>query len=415
MAFHFTELPRRSQLLSETLGPSIGRGLGNMMNSYFANKALESVLGDKSLAEKPLSEKWNALESKLRNFGSLGQEMLQRRLGIEQQKLLEREQERSSLEKSEALKSRMALAEQLGVSPETARGLSAKDIIEAKKAMTPKAPPGGASFQPIPKETSDAMSNIIRENPDASASELELKLTEAGIPPGFIKTAVETRRRELELGEKKKETAGKKEIEIHKLSKDIDKEIAEKGRSAGRQLEAVNTIRQQLQTGKIKPTALGNMLRGFGRIGDKLADAFLTKEQAAFSASIPQLIEGMRDLFGVRLSDADLRIVKDKLPDLGKNVEANESILSVLEKYANISKKREEIGRQVKKENQGLRPVDYEDEVEERLDKWKKDQYGQEVQMFNSVPDPAQYKGRNITNPQTGQRLRSDGVKWNPV
>lgn len=369
MSFFVTETPKRSNYLAETLAPALGQSLGKMTTSYFANKELEKIISDKELQKKPLSERMEAL-MRLDKFGPVGQEIVQRRLGLEQQRAQEQEQ-------AKALKGRIALAQQFGLPEEAVQGMTPDQITNAYKALNPQ-PKGGQTFQPIPPQYSNAMAKIRQENPKATAAELEEMYNEAAIPPGYIKTAIETKRRDEELTQKKKETADKRDIEIHKLSKDVDKDISEKSKSADRQLEAISTIRNQLKTGKIKPTSLGNALRGFGAIGDKLADAFLTKEQAAFAASIPSLIEGMKDLFGVRLSDADLKIVQDKLPGLGKDEEANEAILQVIEKYANISKERAKIGREIKKENQGLRPINYDDEVEERLDSWKQGKFGKE-------------------------------------
>jgi hypothetical protein len=44
-------------------------------------------------------------------------------------------------------------------------------------------------------------------------------------------------------------------------------------------------------------------------------------------------------------------------------------------------------------------------------------QQAQEVNKtsFNSLPDPAQFKGKSMLNKETGQKVKSDGEKWNPI
>lgn len=79
--------------LSEMLGMSLGQGLGNGLNTYFANRSLESVLQDKSLANAPTSQKLEAMRSALSPYGEKGQEILNQRIGIEQQERNEAEQD----------------------------------------------------------------------------------------------------------------------------------------------------------------------------------------------------------------------------------------------------------------------------------------------------------------------------------
>lgn len=79
--------------LSEMLGMSLGQGLGNGLNTFFANRSLESVLKDKSLESAPLSKKMEALRSALSPYGEKGQELLQQRMQIDQQEMQEAEKD----------------------------------------------------------------------------------------------------------------------------------------------------------------------------------------------------------------------------------------------------------------------------------------------------------------------------------
>ena len=79
----------RKELMKEQIGYSMGQGLSNFANYFYANKALNSVLDDKELRSKPLSDRMEALEKATRPFGEVGQNLLQRRQGIETQRQLE--------------------------------------------------------------------------------------------------------------------------------------------------------------------------------------------------------------------------------------------------------------------------------------------------------------------------------------
>jgi hypothetical protein len=68
------------------------------------------------------------------------------------------------------------------------------------------------------------------------------------------------------------------------------------------------------------------------------------------------------------LSDADLKMLQDKLPSIGKNPDSNKAILKILGKYAELTTLRTQIARDIKQNNKGLRPLGYADMIEERFD-----------------------------------------------
>jgi hypothetical protein len=92
--------------ISEMLGLSLGQGLSNGINSFYANRALENVLSDKALSNSSFSEKMGALQKALSPYGEVGQNILNQRLQVEAQAYQERqakEQARLAKEKEERL------------------------------------------------------------------------------------------------------------------------------------------------------------------------------------------------------------------------------------------------------------------------------------------------------------------------
>lgn len=93
----FINLPQSARgKLSDSLGQSIGGGLANFTGNYFANKKLEEVLNDPSMKNAELSERQTRLQSALSPYGQYGQNVLQKRLGIEQQIQQEQEQKKQN-------------------------------------------------------------------------------------------------------------------------------------------------------------------------------------------------------------------------------------------------------------------------------------------------------------------------------
>jgi hypothetical protein len=77
---------------TDVLADALGMGIGSGLNTYFANRSLESVLHDKALEGAPVSKKLEALRSALSPYGERGQQILQQRMAIEQQEMQEAQQ-----------------------------------------------------------------------------------------------------------------------------------------------------------------------------------------------------------------------------------------------------------------------------------------------------------------------------------
>lgn len=176
------------------------------------------------------------------------------------------------------------------------------------------------------------------------------------------------KREKAKADAKVKENKRKEEIEFHKESQKYDEDLLKQSKIAKNQVETFKTIESAIDSGNIKPASWTNILNKMGPIGELMGTALMNKDQATLSASIPALLEGWKDVFGVRLTDADLKILQDKLPSIGKTPEANKAILNVMKKYAGMTKLRSEIAADIKEKNNGLRPLNYANMIEKRFD-----------------------------------------------
>lgn len=84
--------------LSEMLGMSLGEGLGQGISTFYANKAIDDVINDKSLSNAPISAKMGRLQSALAPYGEKGQQLFQQRMQIEAQAEQEKQQGRLEAE-----------------------------------------------------------------------------------------------------------------------------------------------------------------------------------------------------------------------------------------------------------------------------------------------------------------------------
>jgi len=84
--------------LADMLGLSLGEGIGNGLNTFFANRSLDSVLHDKALEGAPQSKKLEAVRSALSPYGEKGKEIFQQRMMIDQQERNEAEMAKNEVQ-----------------------------------------------------------------------------------------------------------------------------------------------------------------------------------------------------------------------------------------------------------------------------------------------------------------------------
>lgn len=179
------------------------------------------------------------------------------------------------------------------------------------------------------------------------------------------KAELQRKQEEKKLIEEQRKQDRKEALEFHKESSSYYERILDEGEKAQRQIESLSDIEGDIKAGKVKPTSLANVFKGFGAIGDKISEALLTGEEAKIGGILPYLLEGWKAVFGVRLSDADLRVLQDKLPSIGKSPEANLAVIKIMQKYGKQTQLRSKIARDIEKNNGGLRPPGFRNMVEE--------------------------------------------------
>lgn len=361
---------------TDVLANALGMGLGNGLNTFFANRSLESVMKDKSLEGAPTSKKLEALRSALSPYGENGQQIFQQRMLIEQQEQQERMEIKQEKLKKEAEKAAIEKEQRLY---QQQKDLQTQKDVAANLRAGMKPPPGGLAGQPIPPEQISKIENFIKQNPNSSSDELAIGLAKAGVNPTYSNPYVENKRRKEENNAKlqtsENKIANANDIRFHEESKEYANKIAQEAKTSKEKLNTINNIIKDVEEGHIKPKSLSNVFRFFGNTGNRIADALLTGKEANLLSAVPEFLEGRKDLFGVRLSDADLKILQDKLPDISKSPQANLKILNLMKKYAEKSIFRQEAAEKVLEEkgistrSGKLRPLNYENLVEKEFDK----------------------------------------------
>ncbi len=312
--------------MAEMLGMSLGQGLGQGINTYYANKAIDDVVNDPSTANQPISAKMGKLQSALAPYGEQGQNLFKQRMMIEEQAYNEKQE--AKLEKEQALRNKQGavvgkILNKQPVTDEERAILSAEQSLAIAKheqaielqglknaGKAEKAPLGGLAGTPITQEESQAMREVLEENPNATAEELELALGERNVRPGRFKGIIESRRR----GE---ETKAKNESEQQKALRSetlpLRTQIAEKALTAQHGINNKKHLMDIIDRGDVDdPT--------FAIVADllpfNLGKRLLSNDTLEVKAGLVDEFGDLKNLFQGATRVKELDILQEKIADV---------------------------------------------------------------------------------------------------
>lgn len=204
------------------------------------------------------------------------------------------------------------------------------------------------------------------------------------------------------------------------------------GKKAREGIATVRRGRELLNSGKLNfgPLSLGNIAKWAGIPG---AGPEAAQE---FTALTLGFLTGEKARFGVRLTDADLKIVEDKLPAIGRTKEGNEALLNLRESEYLFHQLESQAQQKVLKENKGF-TYDFQEQVDKELENLlsKKPEIerlytssaetlkrlaGEETpqergETFESLPPAAENEGEYFKDVKSGQVYKSNGKSWKKV
>lgn len=372
----FTTTPR-DETGFEAIGKNLGAGLGAGFSQGISER-MQSLQENKKNRQfatatgKQLGLEGEALDSWVNDFGQAKPELQLKGLEI----ITKMRADAAKLAQDEAFWGNTPFAG--GAADPEGNGMGAINTAfgqpEGATPVTMPQQPEGMAPQMAPAQPQSQQAPQAQGLQGASKEQL-IKLSSH---PRYGQSAKEELRRreheektELEKEKIKRETqiSGRKEkIAFHQESQKFDDKIREDATRAKKQLEVADDVLKAVSSGNVHPSSYANIFSAIPKYGEQISDAFLNKDEAQLKAVSPYLIEGWREVFGTRLTDADLKVVQSKIPSIGKDPEANKAIVSIIKKYAQKSIDRYEAAKKIKEENDGLRPLGYEDMVEKEYE-----------------------------------------------
>lgn len=173
---HVFKLDNPQGKIAEALGMSLGEGLGSGINTYYANKALDEVINDKSLSNAPISTRMGVLQTKMAKYGEYGEKVFNKRMELEKQGEVERQQGR--LEKEQEVLGRIASGED--VEKEDLKHVSPQNLLKVNEVRQKKQFGKNVRDSLIkagyPQETAELWQNQIENAPVGGQSDVIKKV-----------------------------------------------------------------------------------------------------------------------------------------------------------------------------------------------------------------------------------------------
>lgn len=193
----------------------------------------------------------------------------------------------------------------------------------------------------------------------------------------------ETKRKETreDIKEQRKEERKDREY-FDNQSKDFDKTISEEAKSAKERQRALDK-----QIPMIKKIGKWDRFISNALGGTRYENWFKSATAQEFdSYSLPQL-KGWKSVLGGVLSDSDIRLIMQKVVTSSKEPGANEKIAEFFQLENNIAMDKEKIASEIKRDNKGYRPANYEQLIDQEVERKYGDEIRSRMDEIRSMPE----------------------------
>jgi hypothetical protein len=389
--------------------PSLGASLGNLVGGvggiYAGNKMAEQKKEAEDLRQS--SKLREALENAQQIYSNPNLPTEQKRMGLMQalashpemakQFIGQFEQQQQTEQDKLALR---AMEKQRGLPEGSLSGFEGNLKI-AESASRPQGAPGGVTSQPVPEEVAKNIESILRDNPNASAEDLQVKMTNAKIPPIFTTSFIETRRRDEESKRQKEVEAEKQDYSSFKDNKDYIDKILNGYEAFKRDSTVLNQMQNLTEKGELPTPMLTSVL---GKLG--LPIGILENPDAEqFEKLSQELMKNIQGTYGSRILQSEVNSFMKSIPTLLSSEEGKKRLVQQW-KILNDGKKiyydsYKELRKNPKYENR--LPADLHEKVLDIADP-KLDQLSKRFENMNKIPtDYQKTAGKALVVDPNGQ------------
>ena len=240
-----------------------------------------------------------------------------------------------------------------------------KELTNKQKELYNKPAPGGPTNQSVPPGIQNKISQIVKENPDASPEELAIKFGEAEIPQINSNPYVESRRRTFEYGQK---NLSEKEKEDRSQTGKLKIKIAERAEASMQGIESKEQLQEVIDRKNLNdPTFVAVMDLIPGKFGQR----FLSPDSVQYRGSLVDEYKDLKIIFTGATRTAELGILGKKVPDLYLTDDQKTAILKSRMKALEYNLVELDAAEEVEKEFPNAGVLKFQKELNKKIKKQK--------------------------------------------
>jgi len=411
------------------LSEALGMNIHDKLNTFFANRSLESVQKDKSLENAPISKRLEAAYKAVSPYGEIGQKLFQQKLQMYQQEQQEAEQD---------VLARVMSGED--VSPSDLKKVRSENLLKLKEVQQRQKfgknvydnlldsgyPEETAKLwqSQVENSTVGGLSDTIKQVNDLirrsqKGKGTKIKDTEENADSSLneysdedLKDIIATQDEGLTASERVK-----RESERFKVGQPIREEAATKIRNFARDKERLGIL-ESLHNSKKLPKDFG--LLNVDKEGNLRLPFAASPEAQRFVKTLNEFSANAKDTFGSRVTNFDLVQYLKRFPTLLNSEEGKKQILEQMKIVNDINSVYYKNLQDIFHKAGGARKIDS-DVAEDLADRKSEKQIDELVKKFDDIgkittlPSASEFKGKKIRNIDTGEIVVSDGENWVPV
>lgn len=241
--------------------------------------------------------------------------------------------------------------------------------------------------------------------------------------PRTIREALAAGEQTPQMKQQAQQFTEKMKVQYHQATEKPRTEIRKLAQSAESDLAQLSKLEKLSDANKLPNDMVYKFLDTMG-----LSDvgSLIGADAQEFNKIITDMSTKIKDKYGARITNFELGTFLRSLPSLLQDPQGRKQIIKDLKLMLSIPQERYKAMREIMKENGGVPPLDIADQVEDRVDSFKKDifskyqEYGQDIPQYNvtgkskTQPKAAENKGETWKF-ANGKFYQSDGMRWRPV
>ena len=241
--------------------------------------------------------------------------------------------------------------------------------------------------------------------------------------PRTVREALAAGEQTPQMKQQAQQFTEKMKVQYHQATEKARTEIRKLAQSAESDIAQLSKLEKLSDANKLPNDMVYKFLDTMG-----LSDvgSLIGADAQEFNKIITDMSTKIKDKYGARITNFELGTFLRSLPSLLQDPQGRKQIIKDLKLMLSIPQERYKAMREIMKENGGVPPLDIADQVEDRIDSFKKgifdkyQQYGEDMPQYNvtsrtkTKPNAQSNKGETFKFPD-GKFYHSDGMRWRPV